>query len=103
MWHDETTDEFYDDVVQYSGTALVDFHAEWCGPCRALDPILEDVEGELRGDQKIVQVDIDKTPELADAYGVSAIPCLVLFRDGEEVDRIVGLASKKKILKMMEK
>lgn len=92
---------FNDDVLNFKGKVLVDFNAEWCGPCQALKPILEEAEKELSEGAKIVPVDIDEYPELAREYEVSSIPCLVLFENGEEKNRFIGLASKKKILKML--
>lgn len=94
---------FNDDVLNFKGKVLVDFNAEWCGPCQALKPILEEAEAELPEGTKIVPVDIDEYSELAREYDVSSIPCLVLFEDGKEIDRFVGLMSKKKILKILEK
>lgn len=95
--------DFEDEVLKYKGRVLVDFYAEWCGPCQALRPILMETEAELPEGAKIVAVDIDEYPEIASGYGVSSIPCLVLFENGEEIDRFVGLISKKKILKMLLK
>lgn len=92
---------FENDVLNFKGKVLVDFNAEWCGPCQALKPILEEAEAELPEGTKIVPVDIDEYPELAREYDVSSIPCLVLFENGKEKNRFVGLASKKKILKML--
>lgn len=93
--------DFKKEVLDFKGKVLVDFNASWCGPCQALRPILEEAETELPESAKILPVDIDENRELASEYGISAIPCLVLFENGEEVDRFVGLISKKKILKMM--
>ncbi|MBR3177786.1 thioredoxin [Candidatus Saccharibacteria bacterium] len=92
---------FNDDVLNFKGKVLVDFNAEWCGPCQALKPILEEAEAELPEGTKIVPIDIDEHPEIAQEYGVASIPCLVLFEDGKEIDRQIGLVSKKKILKML--
>ena len=94
---------FEKEVLNFKGRVLVDFNAEWCGPCQALRPIIEEAEAELPEGIKIVPVDIDENREVAEKYGISAIPCLVLFENGEEVDRFVGLMSKKKILKMLSK
>lgn len=93
--------KFENDVLNFKGKVLVDFNAEWCGPCQALRPILEEAEAELPEGAKILPVDIDEYPELAREYNVASIPCLVLFENGEEVNRYVGLISKKKILKML--
>ena len=93
-----TIDNFQTEVLKSDKPVLVDFNASWCPPCQALHPILE----ELANDYKIVAVDIDDQDELAAEYEVSGIPCLVLFKDGEEVDRRVGMQSKKRLIKMLE-
>jgi thioredoxin 1 len=78
-----------------SGTTLVvDFFAEWCGPCKMLSPILESLAPEFEGKLEIVKVDIDSEPELAQKYGVSSIPTIVALKGGAEVDRMVGFQSK---------
>ena len=86
-----TTDSaFESDVIKGSTPVLVDFWAEWCGPCKALAPKLEEIAGELAGKAKIVKVDVDANPDSAAKYGVRGIPTLVLFKDGKEVGRLVG-------------
>ena len=96
-----TKDNFKIEVLQSKKPVLVDFNAEWCPPCQVLHPILEEL-AEENDDFKIVTVDIDAEEELANQYRVSSIPCLVVFRDGEEDDRRFGLQSKKRLLKMVE-
>ena len=97
-----TEDNFQKEVMESELPVLVDFNATWCPPCQALHPILEEIADE-GGDFKIVAVDIDDEKELAIKYGVSSIPCLIVFDRGEEVDRRTGLQSKKRILKMLRK
>lgn len=78
-----------------SGSILVvDFFAEWCGPCKMLSPILESLAPEFEGKLEIVKIDIDSEPELAQKYGVSSIPTIVAIKDGAEIDRMVGFQSK---------
>jgi thioredoxin 1 len=78
-----------------SGSLLVvDFFAEWCGPCKMLSPILESLAPEFEGKLEIVKIDIDSEPELAQKYGVSSIPTIVALKEGSEVDRMVGFQSK---------
>ena len=96
-----TKDNFKKEVLQSKKPVLVDFNAEWCPPCQALHTILEEL-AEENDDFIIVTVDIDAEEELANQYRVSSIPCLVVFRDGEEDDRRLGLQSKKRLLKMVE-
>ncbi len=95
-----TIDNFKQEVLKSDKPVLVDFNAEWCPPCQALHPTLEELSEET-DDFKIVTVDIDDQSELAEEYGVSSIPCLVSFKDGKEIDRRVGLQPKKRLLKMM--
>lgn len=89
--------EFEEKVLQSKKLVLVDFWAEWCPPCRAMAPALHDVSEELDNLMDVVKVDIEDTNEnrlLAGMYGVQSIPNMPLFKDGKEVDRIIGLVSK---------
>ena len=93
-----TADNFEQEVLKSDAPVLVDFNASWCPPCQAMHPILE----ELAEEYKVVAVDIEDEEQLARAYEVSGIPCFVLFKDGEEIDRRVGMQSKKRLIKMLE-
>ena len=95
-----TKENFAKEVLKNKKPVLVDFNAEWCPPCQALHPILEEL-AEEQDDFRIVTVDIDEYSDLAEEYNVSSIPCLVVFKDGEEVDRRLGMQSKKRLLKMV--
>ena len=95
-----TKENFDTEVLKSDVPVLVDFNAEWCPPCQALHPILEEL-AEEGGDFKIVSVDIDDQDELAEEYEVSSIPCLVVFNGGEETNRKVGLQPKKRLQKML--
>ena len=97
-----TAENFDKEVLQVEGPVLVDFNAEWCGPCRAMGVTLEKMADE-GVDFKIVAVNIDEQPELAAQYEVMSIPCLVVFKGGAEVAREVGVQSGKRIRKLMEK
>ena len=94
-------DNFEDEVLKSDIPVLADFNAEWCGPCRSMKPMLEEL-AESNPGYKIVSIDIDAEDELAEDYEVSSIPCLVAFRDGEEVNRSVGLISRDAIAELME-
>ncbi|MBR1802346.1 thioredoxin [Candidatus Saccharibacteria bacterium] len=96
----EITAKDFETEVLKEEKVLVDFNADWCGPCQMLRPILEELSEE-REDLKIVSVNIDDNEELAEKYEVVSIPCLIVFKNGEEKKRDLGVMSKKKILKMM--
>ncbi len=81
---------FVSEVLQSSQPVLVDFWAPWCGPCRMLAPVVEKVAGQYSGRAKFVKLNTDENPSLAGEYQVSGIPCLILFKGGQPVDRIVG-------------
>ncbi len=87
---------FEKEVLDYKGIVLADFNADWCGPCRMLRPILDEIASE-NDEYKIVSINIDDEDELASKYQVSSIPCLVLFKDGKEIDRSIGLRPKDEI------
>ncbi|OXM14198.1 thioredoxin [Paenibacillus herberti] len=87
------TKENFNENVQ-SGVSLVDFWAPWCGPCKMQLPIVEELSAELEGTATIAKINVDEQPELASQFGVMSIPTLILFKDGQPVDKMVGLQSK---------
>ena len=91
---------FEKEVLNSKETVLVDFNADWCGPCRMLKPSLEELANE-KDNVKIVSINIDDEYELAEQYGVQSIPCLVLFKNGKEEKRNVGLISKDEIINLI--
>ena len=95
-----TSADFEEVVLKSEKPVLVDFNATWCGPCRMLKPVLEQVAAE-RADVTVVGVDIDENDELAEEYEVFSIPCLVLFKDGAEANRSVGLIPKESIEELL--
>ena len=86
--------DFENEVLKADGPVMVDFWAEWCGPCKALSPIVDEVANEVAGKMKVVKVNIDENPNAPTKYGVRGIPTLMVFKDGELVDTKVGGMSK---------
>jgi thioredoxin 1 len=102
--HVKTVDEkdFQKVVLQSVVPVLVDFWAEWCGPCRALAPIVEAIAEQYAGAAHVVKLNVDDNPSVAQRYRVQAIPTLILFQDGQEKDRIIGAVSKETIARAIE-
>lgn len=84
------------------GTVLVDFWAPWCGPCKMIAPVLEEISGELGDKLKIVKLDVDENPDTAAKFGVMSIPTLLVFKDGAKVDQFVGFQPKEALLAKLE-
>ncbi|MBQ1510148.1 MAG: thioredoxin [Selenomonadaceae bacterium] len=91
-----TKDNFDAEVLKAEGTVLIDFWASWCGPCRMLSPIVDEV-AEAHSDLKVGKINIDEEPELAERFGVMSIPTLMVFRNGEKIKDSVGVVPKEQI------
>ena len=94
---------FEKDVLESSKPVLVDFWAQWCTPCRMLAPTVEAVAERFRDSANVVKLNVDDNPSTAQRYGIKGIPTLILFREGKEVERVVGATSKESITRMIDK
>lgn len=90
--------EFESDILKANVPAMVDFFATWCGPCKMLSPVIDEIAEEMQGKAVVVKVDSDNLGELCAEYSIKLLPTLVFFKDGKEVDRIVGMAEKEDII-----
>jgi thioredoxin 1 len=92
--------EFDEVVLKSKEPVLVDFYATWCGPCKMMSPILEQLSEE-KTDVKFAAIDVDEAERLAIKYGISSVPCMILFNKGEEADRVIGAVPKSKLMEVV--
>ncbi|OIO53380.1 thioredoxin [Candidatus Peregrinibacteria bacterium CG1_02_41_10] len=98
-----TDQNFATEVLSFSGIALVDFFAEWCGPCRMMAPVIEEIAQENTNQEvKIGKINVDESPQTASQYGVMSIPTLIFFKNGQEVARMMGAQSKTRLLEQVQ-
>nr|WP_307774646.1 thioredoxin [uncultured Cetobacterium sp.] len=92
-------ENFKSEVIEKKGLVLVDFWADWCGPCKMLAPILEELANE--SEASICKVNVDESGDLAGDYGIRSIPTMIIFKDGEKIDQIVGLRQKSELIEKL--
>jgi len=97
------TDANFDETLKNNKVALIDFWAGWCGPCRALAPTIEELARDYSGKALVGKLDVDESPKTAECFQVFSIPTLIVFKDGCEVDRLVGLCAKGMIENLLKK
>lgn len=95
--HVFTDDNFEEEVLKSDKPVLVDFYADWCGPCKMLSPVVEELAQEYEGKWKIGKCNIDESPKISEKYGIRSIPTLMFFKNGEKADQILGFVAKEKI------
>ena len=98
---DVTYENFEEEILRSQLPVLVDFYADWCGPCRMLSPVMEEIANEFAGKIKVCRVNADKQTKLAAKYRVNALPTVIAFRNGERVDSSVGVKTKQQILMLL--
>ena len=96
-----TSENFKEEVLSSSKTVIIDFYADWCGPCKMFAPIIEEIAAENEN-VKVVKINVDQAQDLAMEYQVMSIPTVVIIKDGKEINRNIGIASKTQILEMIK-
>ncbi|MCX5860244.1 MAG: thioredoxin [Proteobacteria bacterium] len=94
---------FDPEVLKSSEPVLLDFWAPWCGPCRRMAPILDEIEKDLTGKVKVGKLNVDENPELANQFQVMSIPTLIVFKGGQVVEKIIGLTAKPELMQILQK
>lgn len=95
-----STENFEKEVLKSEKPVLVDFYADWCGPCNAMAPVIEKLAKELEGKVKVGKINVDENPDIAVEYNVMSIPTLIVFKNGKEEKRLVGLRNKEELINL---
>ena len=95
-----STENFEKEVLKSEKPVLVDFYADWCGPCNAMAPVIEELAKELEGKVKVGKINVDENPDIAVEYNVMSIPTLIVFKNGKEEKRLVGLRNKEELINL---
>jgi thioredoxin 1 len=98
-----TSENFENEVIRAQGPVLVDFYADWCGPCKAIAPVVEELADEYEGKASVRKIDVDANQELAGQYGVRSIPTLIVFRDGQIKETIVGAVPRSRLAEVLDR
>lgn len=97
------TDQSFSEEVEQSGTVLVDFWAPWCGPCKMIAPVLEEIDSEIGDKLKIAKVNVDENPDTSGRFGIMSIPTLMVVKDGQVAEKLVGLQPKEQLMEALNK
>ena len=95
-----SSENFKEEVLNSEKPVLVDFYADWCGPCNAMAPVIEELAKELEGKVKVGKINVDENPDIAVEYNVMSIPTLIVFKNGKEEKRLVGLRNKEELINL---
>lgn len=98
-----TDETFPSEVLERTEPVMVDFWADWCGPCHIMAPVIEELAAEFEGRVRVGKLDVDANPEAAETYGIRSIPTILFFKDGKIVDQVVGIVSKMELATRLEK
>ncbi|MBD3628352.1 thioredoxin [Cyclobacterium sp. GBPx2] len=98
----EITDTNFDEIIKSEQPVLMDFWAEWCGPCKMIGPIVEELAADYEGKATITKLDVDSNPDIASKFGIRSIPTLLIFKDGQVVDKVIGAVPKSVLADKLE-